>query len=250
MLVVKEINEDPGTVLLVNKPLTWTSFDVTHKIKRFLIRRWHKQLPTAEAKKKKVKVGHAGTLDPLATGLLIICVGKETKNIEKYMGMPKTYTGTFVLGATTPSYDKETAVDHSFAWEHLKAEELQAAAKGLTGMISQVPPAFSAIQVNGQRAYMAARQGEELKLEPRQVEVFKFEITEIAMPIVHFEIVCSKGTYIRALARDFGKVLNNGAYLGSLCRTQIGDFKLSDAWQLEEIATYFDEPLKFSDRDK
>lgn len=242
-----EITEDPGTVLLVNKPCEWTSFDVTNKIKRFLIRRWHKILPTEEAKKKKVKVGHAGTLDPLASGLLIVCIGKETKNIETYMGMPKTYTGTIVLGATTASLDAETPIEKEFPWQHLTLSDLHKAANSLTGELMQIPPVFSAIKVDGQRAYVAARSGEEIKLEPRRIEVFAFHLIEYNPPQVSFKITCSKGTYIRALARDFGTALGSGAYLGSLCRTDIGQFSLEKAYTLQEIADYFGEPLKYKD---
>ncbi len=245
--MILEINEDPGTVILVHKPLGLTSFDVTYKIKRFLQRRWRKVLPEAQAKKKKVKVGHAGTLDPLATGLLIVCVGKETKNIETYMGQDKTYTGTFVLGATTPSFDRETEVDQKYETAHITAEAIVEAAKALTGEIEQLPPAFSAIKIEGRRAYVHARAGEEPALKLRKVTIHAFEIVKVEGNVVHFEIKCSKGTYIRSIARDFGRILESGAYLGSLQRTKIGEYDLKSAFTLEEIADYFGEKVEIKE---
>ncbi len=238
------IDLESGTVLLVNKPLNWTSFDVTNKIKR-LIQRYIKNpehgIVTAS---KKVKVGHAGTLDPLATGLLIVCVGRETKNIDKYMGMPKTYTGSFYIGATTPSFDKETPHDAVFETQHIDEALILETAKKFIGEQKQVPPNYSAIKVGGVRAYRSARAGEELELEARTVMISSFEITGVELPIVSFKVNCSKGTYIRSLARDFGKALNSGAYLNSLCRTQIGTFDLQNAKTLEEIAHELGETME------
>jgi tRNA pseudouridine55 synthase len=212
--------EPYGEVFLVNKPYEWTSFDVVKKIRNTL---------------KIKKVGHAGTLDPLATGLLIVCAGKKTKSIETYMGQEKEYTGTFVLGKTTESFDLEREVVKVADTFHLSVEEVKAAAAQLTGDIMQVPPTHSAIKVDGKRVYKAARKGKEVKLEARPVTVSVFEITEFKNPDVHFRIVCSKGTYIRSLARDLGDILGVGAYMSSLCRTRIGEFKLEEAQEMEEL---------------
>lgn len=210
-----------GTVLLIDKPLKWTSFDAVKKI------RW--------AGKFK-KVGHAGTLDPLATGLLILCTGKKTKEIEKYQAQEKEYTGTFTLGATTPSYDLETEFDQEFPTEHITKEALTAAVDKMTGLIEQTPPIFSAVKVNGRRAYDAARKGEDIKLKVREVEIKAFEIDDANFPVIAFRIVCSKGTYIRSMANDFGKLLDSGAHLSSLRRTKIGDFSVDDAEDVVEVA--------------
>ncbi|MFN4082976.1 MAG: tRNA pseudouridine(55) synthase TruB [Bacteroidia bacterium] len=234
------INLEKGTVLLVNKPLEWTSFDVVNKIKMIVIRWLHKHLPKEDAKKIKPKIGHAGTLDPLATGLLIVCIGKETKNIEKYMAAEKEYTGTFYLGNTTPSFDNETTPDFFFETNHVTDDLIYQTAKSLTGELKQVPPVFSAIKKDGKRAYQSARAGEELQLEPRSILIKEFEITKIEMPLVYFRIVCSKGTYIRAIARDFGMALKSGAYLNSLCRTRIGEYSLKDAIGMDKIIESFE----------
>ncbi|MBS1553915.1 MAG: tRNA pseudouridine(55) synthase TruB [Bacteroidetes bacterium] len=217
-----EITAPPeeGRVLLVNKPLQWTSFDVVNKLRYKL---------------KMKKIGHAGTLDPLATGLLIICTGKFTKRIEEFQAQEKEYTGEFVIGQTTPSHDLETEVSQAVDCSQLRDEQIYAAAKKLTGTLQQIPPLHSAIKVDGKRAYKFARKGKEIELKPREVTVSVFEVTKIQIPIIGFRIVCSKGTYIRSLARDFGNDLRVGAYLSSLCRTRIGDFKLADAKTLEEI---------------
>mgnify|MGYP000492080011 CR=1 FL=1 len=211
-----------GEVFLVDKPYEWTSFDVVKKIRNAL---------------KIKKVGHAGTLDPLATGLLIVCAGKKTKSIETFMGQEKEYTGTFVLGKTTESFDLEREVIEVSDPSHFTIEDIKKAATQLTGDILQVPPAHSAIKVDGKRVYKAARKGLEVKLEARPVTVSEFEIIGFENPEVHFRIVCSKGTYIRSLARDLGDILGVGAYLSKLCRTRIGDFKLEDAEQLDELIT-------------
>jgi tRNA pseudouridine55 synthase len=215
-----------GEVLLINKPYTWSSFQAVNKIKHAI-----KKHPSfiVDGQRVKPKVGHAGTLDPLATGLLIICTGKKTKEINNYMGLEKEYTGTFTLGATTPCFDLEKPVDATYPTEHITEEMIRNAAKNFTGVQMQVPPIFSAILLGGKRAYEFARAGEEAEIKAREIEISEFEITKIEMPVVEFRVVCSKGTYIRSLARDFGLALNSGAHLSSLCRTRIGDYKLSDA---------------------
>lgn len=215
-----------GEVLLVNKPLKWTSFDVVNRL-RISIRE--------SMGIKKLKVGHAGTLDPLATGLLILCTGRYTKKIDEYQAQEKEYSGTFRLGATTPSFDLEHEIDAEYEYNHITPELILDVATRLTGDIQQIPPAFSAIKVNGRRAYKFARKEKELKLEPRSVNISEFEITGIQLPDVHFRVVCSKGTYIRSLARDFGQALQTGAHLTELCRLRIGRFKLSNAWDLTEL---------------
>ena len=213
-------------MLLVDKPLTWTSFDVVNKLRYALKRR---------LRVKKIKVGHAGTLDPLATGLLIICTGKATKRIDEYQGMPKEYTGTLRLGASTPSYDAETAPDRTFAYAQLSEAAIRAAATRLTGPIEQLPPMFSAVKVDGQPLYKKARQGKTIERKPRPVEVMRFELTAFRLPEVDFAVTCSKGTYIRTLAHDLGALLDNGAHLTALRRTAIGHFQVADAWELEEL---------------
>jgi tRNA pseudouridine55 synthase len=205
-------------LLLINKPLKWTSFDVVNKIRY-----------TGKFK----KVGHAGTLDPLATGLLILCTGKKTKEIDNYQGLPKEYKGKILLGKTTPSFDLETEVDQEFATSHITKEMLEMARLNFLGKINQVPPLFSAIKVNGKRAYKAARAGAEMELKAREIEIFEFEIASTQFPIVDFRIVCSKGTYIRSLARDFGTFLNSGGFLIELTRTKIGSFCLEDALPID-----------------
>jgi tRNA pseudouridine55 synthase len=219
-----ESKPDEGRVLLINKPYEWTSFDAVNKLRYKL---------------KIKKIGHAGTLDPLATGLLIICVGKMTKRIEEFMGMEKEYTGTFILGQSTPSHDLETDIDEQCDISHLTEKEIREATHQFTGKISQLPPIHSAIRVGGKRAYQFARKGQSLELQPRDVEVTAFEITSIELPRVKFRIVCSKGTYIRSIARDFGKALGVGAYLTELCRTRIGTFRLEDALEIEAVDSGF-----------
>ena len=209
-----------GSVLLVNKPLEWTSFDVVKKLRHKL---------------KVKKIGHAGTLDPLATGLLILCTGKKTKEIENYQLQEKEYTGTLILGKTTPSFDLETAVDSECDISHLQEDEIIKAATRFEGLQTQTPPVYSAVKVDGKRAYQSAREGEKVQLKAREVQIDKFEITAITLPEVSFSVICSKGTYIRSLVRDLGEALQVGAYLSSLCRTRIGAFKLSEAKSIEEI---------------
>lgn len=219
-----------GETLLVDKPLEWTSFDVVNKLRGTL---QHQKLEDGSRPFKKIKVGHAGTLDPLATGLLIVCTGKATKSIESLMGLEKEYTGTFTLGATTPSYDAETEVNQTFDTSHITAEQIHQTAQVFVGETEQLPPAHSAVIIQGERAYEKARRGEEVTVTPRKINIHRFEITAIAMPEVSFRVICSKGTYIRSLANDFGKALNSGAYLSSLIRTRIGNFNLSAAHTVE-----------------
>ncbi|MBN2173973.1 MAG: tRNA pseudouridine(55) synthase TruB [Bacteroidales bacterium] len=215
-----------GEILLINKPIAWTSFDIVNKI-RYLI--------SGFTGIRKMKVGHAGTLDPLATGLLIVCTGKFTKKIDEFQNLEKEYTGIFHLGATTPSFDRETEIDAKFETAHITEEFILKTATEFTGDMEQVPPAFSAVNVNGERAYNLARKKEEVKLKPRKVTIKEFEITRIELPEVHFRVLCSKGTYIRSLARDFGTALNSGAYLSQLTRTKIGSFTLEQAKTIEEF---------------
>ena len=200
--------------------MRWTSFDVIRKIRNLI---------------RIKKVGHAGTLDPLATGLLIVCTGKFTKKINEYMAQEKEYTGSFTLGATTASYDLEQEPEDFKPFEHLTEQQIKSATIQFTGEILQVPPSHSAIQINGQRVYELARQGKEVIIEPRKVTVKEFEITSVKLPSVYFRIVCSTGTYIRSLAYDLGKALGCGAYLSSLCRTRIGSFKIADAMSIESF---------------
>ncbi|QYJ69291.1 tRNA pseudouridine(55) synthase TruB [Flavobacterium litorale] len=209
-----------GKILLIDKPLTWSSFQAVNKIKWSLKK--HLGL-------KKIKVGHAGTLDPLATGLLIICTGKFTKQITELQGMEKEYTGTFYIGATTPSYDLETEIDATFATDHIDENLIQNTIPQFLGEIDQKPPIFSAIKKDGKRLYEHARKGEEVEIASRKTTIHEFEITRIALPEVDFRVVCSKGTYIRSLAYDYGKALQSGAHLTALRRTKIGNFSVTDA---------------------
>ena len=218
-------NLEAGEILLVNKPYRWTSFDVIGSLRGLI-----KHLIG-----KKIKIGHAGTLDPLATGLLIVCTGKATKRIEEFKDFDKEYTGTFVLGATTPSYDMEKEVNETFPTNHITTEMIQEAAQNLSGDIMQIPPMFSAIKVDGKRAYESARKDKDLGLAARSVSVPVFEITRIEMPEIDFRIVCSKGTYIRAIARDFGQALQSGAYMSALCRTRVGPHLLNNAHEVAEL---------------
>lgn len=213
-----------GQVILIDKPLEWTSFQAVNKV-RWLIKK--------SFGIKKIKVGHAGTLDPLATGLLIICSGKFTKKIDTFQAQEKEYTGTFTLGATTPSYDLETEVDQSFDIPEITSETIQEATKRFLGEIQQQPPVFSALKKDGKRLYEYARNGEEVEIPFRTVSISEFEIMKIDLPKIHFRVVCSKGTYIRSLANDFGKALNNGAHLSALRRTRIGTFSVEHAIGIE-----------------
>lgn len=215
-----------GQVLLIDKPLNWTSFQAVNKV------RWHIRKRFGL---KKIKVGHAGTLDPLATGLLILCVGKETKNIHIYQGQEKEYTGIITLGATTPSYDLETEVDQTFPTHHIDTALLSKAAKNFLGEIDQKPPIFSAIKKDGKRLYELARKGKETEISSRKVSISTFEITKVEIPKVYFRVVCSKGTYIRSLAHDFGKALNSGAHLSKLRREKIGNFTVEEAKTIDDF---------------
>ena len=211
---------ETGEVLLLDKPLTWTSFDVVRKVKTAL---------------RIKKIGHAGTLDPLATGLLILCTGKKTKEIDLIQAQEKEYTGTFRLGETTPSFDLETAVDMARPYAHLTQDEIAAATLPFVGTIQQTPPLFSAVKIDGKRAYELARNGQEAEIKAKTVEIKTFELTRIALPEIDFRVVCSKGTYIRSLARDLGLALGCGAHLTRLVRSRIGEYRVEDAFSLEAI---------------
>ena len=213
-----------GQILLINKPLGWTSFDVVKKIKNLIRTKYSL---------KKIKVGHAGTLDPLATGLLIVCTGKFTKLISKIQGQEKTYTGTITLGGTTPSYDLETEVDNNYETAHITEELIKESTTQFIGEIDQKPPIFSALKKGGERLYEKARRGETIEIESRKVTVREFTITSIVKLEVTFEIKCSKGTYIRSIAHDFGAALNSGGHLSKLCRTSIGEYQISEAIDVE-----------------
>jgi tRNA pseudouridine55 synthase len=215
-----------GQVLLINKPLTWTSFQVVNKL------RWNIR---QKFDLGKIKVGHAGTLDPLATGLLIICTGNFTKKIDEYQAQIKEYTGEITLGATTPSYDLETEVDETFPVDHITSDLIHQTVQQFLGEIEQIPPMFSAIKMAGVRLYDLARQGKTREIQSRKITIETFEITDISLPKVQFRIVCSKGTYIRSLAYDFGKALNSGGHLSALRRTKIGDFNIKDAVEIEDF---------------
>ena len=224
-MTLEELKEK-GKVYLIDKPLTWTSFDVVNKMRYSLCRTYST---------RKLKVGHAGTLDPLASGLLIVCAGKETKNIDSYQAREKEYTGSITLGACTPSYDAETEITYGFPTSHITEEMIYSTARDFTGEIMQRPPLFSALVVDGKRAYLHARKGADIEVPARPITIHDFEITAIDMPRVEFRVVCSKGTYIRSLANDFGIALGTRAYLSSLRRTRIGSFKIEDAMSIEKV---------------
>ena len=221
-----------GRVLLIDKPLEWTSFDAVRKIRNLV---------------KTKKVGHAGTLDPLATGLLIICTGKFTKKINEYMAREKEYTGTITLGAVTPTFDLESEPQLHKDISGLSDESIRKATAIFTGPILQVPPIHSAIKINGKRVYELARKGIEVQMEPRAVTISVFEITSIEMPVVHFRVLCSTGTYIRSLANDFGAALGCGGYLSSLRRTRIGEFRVEDAYTMESVEEMIGKTLRTDD---
>jgi len=221
---------EQGETLLINKPYKWTSFDVVAKL-RTLIRQ-HENIA-------KIKIGHAGTLDPLATGLLIICTGKFTRRIVEYQGLEKEYTGVFRLGATTPSFDLETGIDSEYPFEHLSPEQVSEAVRKLSGTYEQLPPRFSAKKIQGKRAYKFARLDQDVDIKTHLVTVSGFEITQANLPYLCFRISCSKGTYIRSIARDLGEILGCGAHLTELCRTRIGPYHLRDAWEMENINRLF-----------
>ena len=216
-----ELNQyTEGKILLIDKPLTWTSFDVVKKL-RYAI--------------KVKKIGHAGTLDPLATGLLLIGTGKFTKKLSELQGLDKVYEGVITIGKTTPSYDLETEFENETTIDHLTQDDLEAAAKRLTGPLDQIPPAHSAVRINGERAYKKARKNEEVKIDPRRIIIHEFALTKIEGADIHFQIACSKGTYIRSMARDFGEILGVGGHLSALRRTKIGDYSVDDADQLDDF---------------
>lgn len=218
-----------GQVILVDKPLEWTSFQVVNKI-RWLIK---KQFGL-----KKIKVGHAGTLDPLASGLLILCAGKFTKRIDEFQAQDKEYTGTITLGGTTPSYDAETEVDQTFPTEHINEELLNETVKKFIGILQQQPPVFSALKKDGKRLYEYARKGEVVEIPTREIRIEEFEITRFELPEVDFRVVCGKGTYIRSLAHDLGKAMESGGYLTALRRTKIGAFDVANSLSISEIENY------------
>lgn len=223
--VYPEFNFTDGELLLINKPYKWTSFDVVGKIRNSF-------------KPLKLKVGHAGTLDPLATGLLIICTGKMTKKIDGFQAQQKEYTGTMILGSSTPSYDLETEIDEIFDIGELNEEKIRANTKQFIGDIDQYPPPHSAVKIDGERLYMKARRGETIELKTRKISISQFEITRIELPEVDFKVVCSKGTYIRSLVHDFGKTLNNAAHLQSLRRTKSGDYDVENAFEVMELVNH------------
>ncbi len=215
-----------GKILLINKPLGWTSFDVVRKIKNLIRTKYSL---------KKLKVGHAGTLDPLATGLLILCTGKFTKRISEFQGQAKIYNGDITLGGTTPSYDLETEIDAKFETNHISESLIKKTTAKFIGEIEQKPPIFSALKIDGERLYEKARRGERFEIQVRKVSIHAFNIKSIKMPKVSFEIKCSKGTYIRSIAHDFGAELNSGAHLSKLCRISIGDYQLQDALDVSDF---------------
>ncbi len=217
-----------GKILLLDKPLGWTSFDLVNKVRNSIRRKYH-------LKGKGIKVGHAGTLDPLATGLMIICTGRMTKQIDQFSGLDKSYSGTIVLGASTPSFDLEKEIDTHFPTEHITEEGIRETAKHFIGYQDQVPPLFSAKKIDGKRAYEFARKGEEVEIKTARIEIKSFEVTRIEMPEVDFIIHCSKGTYIRSIARDFGLALDSGAYLTNLRRTTIGKMDIKEATDVQEF---------------
>lgn len=221
-----------GQIILIDKPLHWTSFQAVNKMKYALINK--AGLP------KKFKIGHAGTLDPLASGLLLVCTGKFTKRITELQGQAKEYTGTFFIGATTPSYDLETEIDQTFDTSHIDESLIHETVKKFLGEINQIPPIFSAIKKDGIRLYEHARAGETIEIASRKTTIYEFEITRIALPEIDFRVVCSKGTYIRSLAYDFGKAMDSGSHLTVLRRTKIGDYNVNDAM----VVTLFEENLE------
>jgi tRNA pseudouridine55 synthase len=224
-----------GITILVDKPLNWTSFDVVNKL-RFVLKK--------RTGLKKLKVGHAGTLDPLATGLLIISIGKDTPLLNSYQDLDKVYSGTMSLGATTPSYDAEFEPDNFFSVSQVNHDLLEYAKNELTGEISQIPPVYSAVRIDGEKAYQRARKGEDFIISERQVKIFSFEILNLNMPELDFRVHCQKGTYIRTLVHDFGKLINSGAYLIRLNREKIGDFDIKEAFNLNDLIIYLEKNEK------
>ncbi len=227
---IEEYDFEKGEILLFDKDLDWTSFDLVRKLRNFLCR---------QTGVKKLKVGHAGTLDPKATGLMIVCTGKETKNIDQIQAKEKEYVATIKLGATTPSYDLETAENETFPIDHLTPELLKSTLESFIGENDQIPPLFSAIKIEGKRAYEHARKGSDMVLAPKKITISELELLSFSKEEIKLRVVCSKGTYIRALARDLGANLGSGAYLVGLIRTRIGDLKLEDAWNVQDFIENF-----------
>ncbi|HZL11230.1 MAG TPA: tRNA pseudouridine(55) synthase TruB [Prolixibacteraceae bacterium] len=230
---IEEYDFQKGEILLFDKELDWTSFDLVRKLRNFLCR---------ETGIKKLKIGHAGTLDPKATGLMILCTGKETKNIDLIQAKAKEYVATIKMGATTPSFDLETAEDETFSTDHLTPELMKKTLENFLGEIDQVPPLFSAVKIGGRRAYEHARKGNDIVLQSRKITIYELELLKFTKDEIGLKIVCSKGTYIRSLARDLGVALNCGAYLVGLCRTRIGEMKLEDAWEIQDFMEKFQAP--------
>lgn len=224
-------NFSEGEILLINKPYDWTSFDVISKIRNHIKRTLNL---------KKIKVGHAGTLDPLASGLLIICTGKYTKIIDEFQAQEKEYTATFTIGATTSSHDMEKVVDQYYDYSHVTEAMINETAQFYTGTFDQIPPVFSAVKIEGKRAYDYARNNQEVVIQPKTITISEIEVTGIDLPEIYLRIVCSKGTYIRALARDFGEKMKCGTFLSALCRTRIGKFELENALELDELKAAID----------
>jgi len=227
---IEEYDFGKGEILLFDKDLDWTSFDLVRKLRNFLSRK---------TGIKKLKVGHAGTLDPKATGLMIVCTGKETKNIDQIQAKEKEYIATIRLGATTPSYDLETKENETFPTDHITPELLKSTLENFLGENDQIPPLFSAVKIEGKRAYEHARKGSDMVLAPKKITISELELLSFSKEEIRLRVVCSKGTYIRALARDLGAALQSGAYLVGLCRTRIGDLKLEDAWNVQDFIENF-----------
>jgi len=241
---LQDIDFAGGSMLLIEKPLGITSFGLVFQVKNWLNNKGFREEMLTKGieltgKKGRIKVGHAGTLDPLASGLMIVCTGKWTKRINEFMGMDKTYTGTFRLGATTPTYDRESLPENILPTEHIKAEDIEKVKEQFIGEIQQLPPAYSALKQDGKALYTLAREGKEVKLNPRSMTIHSLEMQYDNLPEVSFTVRCSSGTYIRSLANDIGAALGCGAYLSSLVRTKIGDFKLQDASSLNEMIEHF-----------
>ena len=223
------INAEVGFTVLINKPIDWTSFDVVNRVRGVLSRSFGR---------KRTKVGHAGTLDPKATGLLILCIGRHTKKIQLFQNLDKTYTGSMILGASTPSYDSESEPDQFYPVEHIDSGLIERTRQKFVGEIDQIPPIFSALKKDGMVAYKAARSGKKITLSSRKVSIESFRLTNITAQRIDFMVKCSKGTYIRSLVHDFGKALGSGAYLTSLCRTGIGPYLLQNAWDLDDFVDF------------
>jgi tRNA pseudouridine55 synthase len=229
---------EEGEIVYLNKPLDWTSFDLVNKFRFQLSRKLNI---------RKIKVGHAGTLDPKATGVMILCTGRATKRIDELQAKTKEYVATICLGATTPSFDLEEAIDATYPTGHITRESVESALKKFTGRIEQVPPAFSACKIDGKRAYALARKGREVKLKAKELVIDEIEILQFNLPVLKIRVVCSKGTYIRALARDIGEALGSGAYLTALERTRIGNISIAECLNLEDIDTFLDNSVRKTD---